>query len=69
MDRMRIAKKLVELRGEATQAEIAKAVGVAQSTYAMYEIGKRVPTDEIKIKIAEHYHKTVQEIFFEPIPA
>ena len=29
----------------------------------MYEIGKRIPCDEIKIKISKYYKKSVQYIF------
>lgn len=64
MNRELIAKRLVELRGKKTQKEIADAIGVCQSTYAMYELGKRVPSDEKKRKIAEYFKKTVQTIFF-----
>ena len=64
VDRERIAKILVELRGNRTQLEIAKAIDISQSTYAMYETGKRVPSDEVKIRIANYYGKSVQEIFF-----
>lgn len=46
------AKRLVEARGERTQKEIATEAGISQSTYAMYEMGKRRPTDENKIKLA-----------------
>ena len=44
--------------------EIAKEINVVQSTYAMYESGKRIPSDAVKIRIAEYYKRTVQEIFF-----
>lgn len=64
MDREKIAKRLVKLRGNRTQAEIANRIEVGQSTYAMYETGKRVPSDEVKIKIAECFGKSVQEIFY-----
>lgn len=64
MDREKIGKILIELRGEKTQAEIAKEINVVQSTYAMYESGKRIPSDAVKIRIAEYYKRTVQEIFF-----
>lgn len=57
--------KLKRLRGKRTQQEISDALGLKQSTYAMYESGKRIPSDENKIKIAEYHGKTVQEIFFE----
>lgn len=55
---------LRELRGEKTQEQIAIAVGVTKSSWAMYERGERIPRDEVKIKIATFFGKTVQEIFF-----
>ena len=58
-------KRLVELRGEKSQSEVAKAIGIAPSTLGMYEIGQRVPRDNIKILLAKYYGKTVQEIFFD----
>ena len=67
MNRERIAENLIMLRGKRTQAEVAKAINISQSSYAMYETGKRVPSDEVKIALANYYGRTVQEIFFEPI--
>ena len=64
MNKEIIAKRLVELRGDRTQSEIAKEINVGPSTYAMYETGKRIPSDAVKIKIARLFGKTVQEIFF-----
>jgi putative transcriptional regulator len=64
MDRNNIAKRLVKLRGNKTQAEVAEKLGISQSTYAMYETGKRTPSDEVKIRIANLYNRTVQFIFF-----
>lgn len=69
MDKEVIAKRLISLRGDKTQVDVAKALGISQSTYAMYETGKRIPTDEIKIKIATYYNSTVQDIFFKHILA
>ena len=60
-----IAKKLIELRGEKSREEVAKAIGVSISAISMYENGERIPRDDIKIKIAKLYQKTVQEIFFD----
>lgn len=57
-------KNLVELRGDKSQAEVAKAVGIATSTLGMYETEQRVPRDSIKVKLAEYFGTTVQEIFF-----
>lgn len=58
-------KRLVELRGEKSQSEVANAVGIATSTLGMYETEQRIPRDEIKIKLANFFGVTVQEIFFE----
>lgn len=60
-----IAKKLVELRGERSQSEVATAVGVSVSAIAMYESGQRIPRDEIKIRIADYYSVGVADIFFQ----
>lgn len=63
MDRKQIAEKLVELRGEKTQAEVAENVGISLSELAMYETGKRIPRDEIKIRLANYYGTTVESLF------
>ena len=55
---------LVELRGQKTQAEVAKDLGITVSALSMYENNNRIPRDEIKIKIANYYKKSVEEIFF-----
>lgn len=60
------SEKLKELRIEKnlTQEELAKMIGVGVSAISMYEQGNRVPRDEIKIKLAKFFNKSVQEIFF-----
>jgi DNA-binding XRE family transcriptional regulator len=55
---------LKDLRGERSQSEMAAAVGVTKSAWAMYERGERVPRDEVKRRIAAYFGKSVQEIFF-----
>lgn len=64
MDRSKITERLVKLRGKRTQAEVAEAIGVSPSAYSMYETGERIPRDEIKIRIAKFYKRTVNSIFF-----
>jgi DNA-binding XRE family transcriptional regulator len=64
LDAAGIGRQLCELRGARTQQEIADALEVSVSTIGMYERGERIPKDEIKVKLAELYGKTVQEIFF-----
>ena len=62
---MVIAERLKALRGDVPQQVIADKLGLSQSTYAMYETGKRIPSDENKKKIAILYDKSVQAIFFD----
>lgn len=59
-----IGKKLQELRGKTPAEVVAKAIGISASALYMYERGERVPRDEIKIRIANFYNKSVQDIFF-----
>lgn len=59
-----IAEKLIALRGKKSRKEVAKALGLSISAISMYENGERIPRDSIKIKIANYYNKSVQEIFF-----
>lgn len=61
---MSIAERLIEARGEKTRNEVAKAVGISLSALTMYEIGQRIPRDEIKVKLAKYYNKSVGELFF-----
>ena len=58
-------KRLVRLRGEKSQSEVAKGVGISTSALAMYETQKRMPRDSIKIAIANYFGCTVQSIFFD----
>ncbi len=57
-------EKLKELRGKHSQQQIANAIGITKSAWAMYERNERTPRDEIKIRIANFFGKSVQEIFF-----
>lgn len=60
----KVAERLICLRGKKSREEVANAVGVSVSAISMYENGERIPRDNIKIKLAKYYGKTVQEIFF-----
>lgn len=64
MDKDYIGKTLRELRGERTQKEVADAVGVTTMAISQYEQGERIPQDEIKVRLAKYYNKSIEEIFF-----
>ena len=61
---MTVAERLVAARGDRSRSEVAEAVGISLSAITMYEIGQRVPRDEIKVKLATYYNKSVGELFF-----
>jgi putative transcriptional regulator len=64
LNKEKIAKILVTLRGDRSREEVAKALGISVSALQMYENARRVPKDEIKLKIANYYGVPVESIFF-----
>lgn len=66
MNKEIIAQKLINLRGNKSREEVAFALGISVSALTMYETGKRVPRDEIKLRIAKYYGADIQSIFFAP---
>lgn len=61
---MPVATRLRLARGEMTREDVAVACDISVSALSMYENGQRVPRDEIKVKLARCYGKTVEELFF-----
>ena len=64
MDTKEIGNRLIELRGDRTQLQVATDNGLSVSAIGMYERGERIPRDEIKVRLARYYEKTVEYIFF-----
>ncbi len=64
IDSIKVGKRLSELRGSKTQEKVANDCGISISAIAMYESGKRMPRDEIKVKLARYYNTTVEKLFF-----
>jgi len=64
LDKKEIAERLKELRGDRTQQEVAQAVGVTTMAISLYESGERIPRDEIKVRLAAYYKRTVEYIFY-----
>ena len=59
-----IAKKLKQLRGQRSVAEVSKATGIGISALNNYEAALRIPRDEAKAILADYYGLTVDNIFF-----
>lgn len=64
MNSKEIGKRLLKLRGEKTQQQVANDLGLTVSAIGMYERGERIPRDEIKARIAIYYNCSVEDIFF-----
>lgn len=62
---MNTAEKLREARGDIPRKKVCEALGLATSTLMMYENGKRVPRDDIKLKLANYYNRPIAELFFD----
>lgn len=61
---MSIGAKLRELRGPKTQKEVAHGCMITKSAWAMYEKDRRIPRDEVKVRIANYFGVSVGSIFF-----
>ena len=64
MDKKKVGGRLLQLRGERSQEEVAAALGIRQSTLAMYESGARTPRDANKLALARYYGCSVEALFF-----
>ena len=61
-----IANRLKQMRISkgVSSDQMAKDLNISRSAINMYETGYRIPRDEIKVKIANYFNKTVDAIFF-----
>ena len=59
-----IGERIKKLRGNESRLDVANACDISVSALSMYECGQRIPRDEIKIKLANHFKKSVESIFF-----
>lgn len=66
MENKTYSSKLIELRKKkgVSRAKLANELGISRSAVAMYERGERVPKDDIKIKLAKFYNKSIAFIFY-----
>ena len=54
-------RALREKRG-ISQSELSQAVGVAQATFAQYEVGAKAPNVYVAVKIAKILGTTVEQL-------
>jgi transcriptional regulator with XRE-family HTH domain len=63
--RIVVGERLRALRGEKSREEVAMAIGVTAQAICNYECSVRMPSDDVKMKLASYFGKSVQEIFFD----
>ena len=63
-DLMSMAERLVQARAGRNRKSVCDAVGISLSALSMYENGMRVPRDKSKIRLAQVYQTSVQDLFF-----
>ena len=68
MDRMKvIGENLKAARGSRSREEIAERAGVSISAIQMYEDGRRIPRDVVKVRLADVLGYSVAELFYPEI--
>ena len=63
-DKKKIGERLKKLRGNRSLEEVSSALGVSAMAVSLWERGERTPSDDLKVKIATYYKRTVMSIFF-----
>ena len=68
LDRKEIGFRLRRLRWakDVSSAVVSERLGISRSALQMYEAGKRLPKDDIKVLLAEFYGMSVEDLFFSP---
>lgn len=63
-NRKEIGLRIKTLRGDRSQSEVAKALGVTSMAISRYENGERTPPDSMKVAMANYFGCSVESIFF-----
>jgi len=64
MDRVKIGKRLIELRGEKTREEVAYFTKITCKSLESYERGYRMAMDSAKQRLARYYGVSVDSLFY-----
>lgn len=63
-NRMAVARRLRQLRGDRTQRQIAQETGVSPMAISQYESGKRLPRLPIMVRLSRVFGVSVEDLFF-----
>lgn len=64
-DRTVVGERLRILRGDKTLEKVGNDLGVSSMAVSLWERGERIPSDVMKVKIANYYGQTVMALFFD----
>lgn len=64
MNRKEVGERLRALRGSRSLDEVANALCVTPMAVSLWERGERIPSDDMKIKIAAYFKRSITFIFF-----
>lgn len=65
INREKIGKTLVKLRGDRAASHVAREIGISKQLLRAYETGICLPGDDTKKKIARYYGQTVGALFYD----
>lgn len=51
--------KLLRTHNNLTQVELSKALNISNTTLSQYETGQRIPSDDVKMQIAEYFNVSI----------
>lgn len=60
-----VGERLRELRGDYPRTKVAKEMGISYSALSKYEDGRKMPSDQTKVMLANYYGVSVSDIFFD----
>lgn len=57
--------KAIRLQNGETQTQAAKKIGMSQAWYSLLEIGRYIPTDDMKAKLEKAFGKSAEYLLSE----
>lgn len=64
MNKIEIGKRLKALRGDRTLEKVGNDLNVTAMAVSSWELGKRVPSDDLKVKLASYYGVSLYDLFY-----
>ena len=66
LNAIEIGMRIRKLRGIRTQKGLAEALGISQNSLGNYEKGRRIPPDDVKVRMASYFGVDIKDLFYTP---